>query len=197
MKARNAQGQFVRPTLKFSKIPSKSDKGERRILSVQVAPDLARRIQDICYEGRATGKFPWDTPGEVHRWLLVKGLEQLHEAIGDSDDVLRFHQLDQEVDRVRTMRTAAQQLFDQIATEVQALVAINRTREAIQLLHLFVPDILKLESVIWREWIIERLKAEFPALLAANMPYAKLITVRPEQVLGPKTKKVDKKKKRR
>lgn len=170
-------------------VPSTNAQGERRILSVSVAPDLARRIQDLCYEGRATGKFPWKTPGEVHRWLLIKGLLHLAEALGETDDTLRFHQLDDAADRMATMRKAAHVLYDKLSIELEALIAIGEERRATQTLQLMVPEILKLESVEWREWLMKQLKHRFATLLMMPMPHAKLMRMRPDSVLKQKPKR--------
>jgi hypothetical protein len=84
-----------------------------------------------------------------------------------------------------TDRKEAQALYDTIVTEIEGLLRINADRAATQQLHLLVPDILRLRNQVWREWLAKELRARYPSLFQRDMPFATLLGLRPDQLLGP------------
>jgi hypothetical protein len=180
----SATGKFVDGKSGLFTVPASSASGERVTISCQVPPTIARRIQDICYEGRATGRWPWRTPGDVHRYLLVVGLGAFATTIDVEDDTVQWHQLSHSVEGLATDREAAEHLHDAICREIDALIRIKADKAATQQLHLLVPDILRVPSQVWREWLVRELRGNYPDLFKRNMPFATLLTLRPDQVFG-------------
>lgn len=170
---------------KFPLTPSADAKGQRVVVSFQCTPSMARQIQDIVYEGRATGRYPWKTRGELIRSLLSSALAQVRALAADGDDdALLFHQLEEQVADMTIKRQAAEHLRDTIATEIDALMQIHDRDAAISRLHTIVQHVSRLESVTWREWLLKALRTRYAHLLDAPTPRVPLYQMQARDVIG-------------
>jgi hypothetical protein len=147
-------------------VPAASnDKGQHATLSVAVAPEVKAVIERTTHEGIATGKFPWRTPSELIRWLIVTSLHTLSTIADDERLALPYQQIVNAVEDLQLTRTQVQAIHSTLTHELHLLIDIGHVSAAKALLQHTLTDIDTLPPTPWRAWLLDELALKFPTLL--------------------------------
>ena len=156
-------------------VPAASnDRGQHATISVAVAPEVKAVIERTTHEGIATGKFPWKTPSELIRWLIVTSLHTLSQIADDERLALPYQQIVNSVEDLQLTRTQIQAIHSTLTHELHLLIDIGKVDAAKVQLQRTLTDIDTLPATPWRDWLLDELTAKFPTLLDGAPPPADL-----------------------
>ena len=138
--------------------------GEKQVLiACRIPESIVARCHRMKEEAVVNGRYPWRTMSEVYRGLLYKGLESMK---GDVivDEGLPYLKLVKHVDGLRHPRLEAEAALHTSRTELQRLLHIGATRQAVQFYWTTVEIAKQMSASIWRDWLLDQLERQFPDL---------------------------------
>lgn len=142
---------------------------------------LVSIMQRLTNEGIAKGNYPWKTFGETIRGVLVFGLKYMKE---NSDEMIADEwasiETNEHLHRLGTQRRQAEVVVNRVTEEIAKLQSIDNDRAAIQAYNVVRDNIHKMPPTVWRDWAIDKMKANFPELekivLAGKVPGMKMFS---------------------
>lgn len=124
----------------------------------------------IASEGQLTGKYPWKSIPDVMRAMLAIGFRTFRDESGDLHVASLLEKLEAEsqLSDMSRERRSAFTILAKAKVEVQALLDIKATTEAVQLYSTLYDNIDKMSRTTWTEWLSRQLQAAFPDLHAKH-----------------------------
>ena len=160
------------------KISLATFKDEKRIpISIRLPEGLVMRVQRLTHEAIATGRYPFKTPTDTYKHLLMRGYETLK---GDPviDEGLPYIKFRGQLEALGAARNEAQGAYARLKNEVSELLSIGNTTVASQYVQTAYGAARKMPPTAWRDWLLKELGKTFPDLLHRELTGVRLSTTR-------------------
>ncbi len=124
----------------------------------------------VASEGQLTGKYPWKTTSDVIRAMVVRGFRVFRDESGDLHVASLLEKLEAEsqLSDVSRERRSAATILAKAKIEVQALIDIKATTEALQLYSTLYDNVEQMSKTTWTLWLEREMAGAFPALHAKH-----------------------------
>jgi hypothetical protein len=182
-RSHDRRGRFL-PSL----VPASDEKGFGVTLTCRCAPDIMRIVSELTSEAIAKGTFPWRTKGDVIRWLITAGIDQVRKEREIDGPYLAMHELERVVDAEAGAAKEAKAMRDRIIGVVNTYITIKAHDRAVEFLQSAVQKAHKLENQVWADWLVDELALTFPALVRQSTRRTVSMvprTLRLQQILPP------------
>lgn len=133
------------------------------LIQIRLPFQLVGRVSQLLEESVALHRYPWRTKTAIYTYLLVQGFKSMKQDPFIAE-MIPYLEAIEGVEAWKFNRIEAQRAFSRITQEIGELLGIRAIDHAAQLYHHSVDSFANLAPNIWRDWLLEKLKKQYPHL---------------------------------